>query len=178
MGAIERFAKRQVTDSENPSAETIWQVWIDETHPTIADEVAAYAIVFPLLPTVYTFPSGKEAVLQSVNIVDIDERSWDFKVSYAKLQRKEEDFIEYEFDIGLQDVTITHALATSPFTGGGRTAPDFQKGVNISSDGKVQGVSNGQATFAFQLTKYWAIDAITPTYQLATSARWVYRAHP
>ena len=50
MGAIERFAKRQVTDSENPSAETIWQVWIDETHPTIADEVAAYAIVFPLLP--------------------------------------------------------------------------------------------------------------------------------
>ncbi len=166
MGASERFAKRQVTDSENPSAETIWQVWIDAEHPTIADEVAAYAIVMPLIPTTYTFPSGKIAVLQSVAIADIDERSWDFKLSYARLQRKEEDFIEYEFDIGLQDVTLTHAAATTSFTGGGRTAPDFKKGVNISSDGKVQGVSNGQPTFAFQLTKYWAIDDVTAAYQL------------
>ncbi len=166
MGASERFAKRQVTDSEDPSAETVWAVYIDDEHPVIADEVAAYAILMPLLPTFYTFPSGKLAVLQAVNITDIDERSWDFKASYAKLQRKEENFIEYEFDIGLQEVTLTHALATSPFTGGGRTSPDFKNGVNISSDGKVQGVSNGQPTFAFQLTKYWPIDDVTAAYQL------------
>lgn len=166
MGYSERFAKRQVTDSENPTAETIWQVYQDDVHPSIADEVAAYAILFPHLPTHYDFPSGKRAVLQSVNISDINERSWDFKVNYAALVRKEEDYLEYEFDVGLQDVTITHALETTPYTHSSRTAPDFQKGVNISSDGKVQGISNGQPTFSFQLTKYWAIDAITPAYQL------------
>lgn len=166
MGACERFAKRSVVDSENPSAETIWSVWVDAEHPTIADESEAYAIVAPLIPTTYTFPSGKIAVLQSVNVTDIDERSWDFKLSYARLQRKEENYIEYEFDIGLQEVTLTHALDTTPFTGGGRTAPDFKKGVNISSDGKVQGVSVGQPSFTFSVTKYWPIAAITRAYQL------------
>ena len=170
MGACERFAKRSVVDSENPSAETIWQVWIDDEHPAIADESAAYAIVLPLIPTTYTFPSGKLAVLQSVSITDIDERSWDFKLSYAKLQRKEEDFIEYEFDIGTQDVTITHALDTTPFTGGGRSAPDFKNGVNVSPDGKVQGVGVGQPTFTFQVTKHWPIAAITQAYQLQVRA--------
>lgn len=170
MGYAERFAKRQVTDSENPSAETIWSVWVDAEHPTIADEVAAYAIIAPVVPTTYSFPSGKTAVLQSIAISDIDEKSWDFKLSYAKLQRKKEDYIEYEFDIGLQDVTLTHALSTTAYTGGGRTAPDFQKGVNISSDGKVQGISNGQPTFAFQLTKYWAIDAVDAAYQLVVKS--------
>lgn len=166
MGASERYAKRSIVDSENPSAETVWQVWVDDEHPVIADEVEAYAIVFPLIPTTYTFPSGKQALLQSVNITDVSDEWWDFKLSYAYLQRKDDNFIEYEFDIGLTDVTITHALDTTPFSGGGRTAPDFQNGVNVSPDGKVQGIANGQPTFSFQVTKHWPIEAITRAYQL------------
>jgi len=94
---------------------------------------------------------------------------WDFKLSYAALILKPELYVEYEFDVGLQDVTITHATATQAYTGGGRVAPDFQRGVNISKDGVPQGVSVGQPTFSFQLTKYWPLEgpnAVTRPYQL------------
>jgi hypothetical protein len=171
MTVSELFAKRSIVDSENPTAETVWRVFRDELHPVIADEAAAYSIALPFFPTHYDFPSGKRAILQSINIIDIDEvNMWDFKLSYAALQRKEEDYIEYSFSIGLQDVTITHAQATTPFTAAGRVAPDFMRGVNISKDGIPQGVSVGQPTFSFELTKYWPIASITRAYQLQVRA--------
>jgi hypothetical protein len=167
MGICERFAKRQITDSENPTAETVYQVWND-ADDTYADEAAAYAALIALpLPSTYTFPSGKVARLSSIAISDIDEASWDFKVSYAYNAPKEDDEVEFEFNIGLQDVTVTHALATTAHTGGGRTAPNFQQGVNISSDGKVQGVSVGLPTFSFSYVKHWALADVTESYLIA-----------
>src|SRR5690606_3836459 len=149
-----------------PSAETVWQVW-SEPSQVIADEVAAYAaLVAHPLPTTYTFPSGRVATLSNIAIADIDEKSWDFTVSYAVFVPKEENEVEYEFEAGSQSVTITHADATTPFTGGGRTAPNFQRGINISSDGKVQGIAVDRPQFTFSLTKYWPRAAVTPAYQL------------
>jgi len=167
MGIAERFAKRQVTDSENPTAETVYQVWND-ADDTYADEAEAYAALIALpIPSTYTFPSGKVARLSSIAISDIDEASWDFKVSWGYNAPKEADSTEFEFNIGIQDVTVTHALATTAYTGGGRTAPDFKQGVNISSDGKVQGVSVGLPTFSFSVVKHWALADITPAYVMA-----------
>jgi hypothetical protein len=167
MGICERFAKRQVTDSENPTAEIVYQVWNDADN-TYADEAAAYAALVALpIPSTYTFPSGKVARLSSIAISDIDEASWDFKVSYSYNAPKEDDEVEFEFNIGIQDVTVTHALATTAYTGGGRTAPNFQRGVNISTDGKVQGVSTGLPTFAFSVVKHWALAHISPAYLIA-----------
>lgn len=162
----EKFASRQVTDSENPSAELVWQV--RDTDGSITDEVGAYAALIAVpLPTTYTFPSSRVANLSSIGISDVSDKIWEFKVSYSYNAPKEEDETEFEFNISLQDVTVTHALATTSYTGGSRTAPDFKQGVNISSDGKVQGVSVGLPTFSFSVVKHWALASITPVYLLA-----------
>ncbi len=83
-------------------------------------------------------------------------------MDYAKFSKP----VEYEFDIGLSDVTITHSIGTTAYSGGSRSAPDFQGGVNVSAEGKIQGVSVGQPTFTFALKKYWGISEVTQTYQL------------
>lgn len=167
MGVSEKFAARVVTDSEKPSAETMWQVW-DEPSQPIADELEAYAaLVAHPLPTSYTFPSGRVANLVSIGIADVNQESWDFRVEYSVFEPPEVDETEFEFEVGLQDVTITNALGTTSHTGGGRTAPDFSNGVNVSSDGKIQGVGVGQPNFSFSITKHWARSAITSTYWLA-----------
>jgi hypothetical protein len=167
MGAQEVYAARRVIESDNPTSETTWHVWVDADHPTIADEAAAAVILAPLLPAVYNFSDGRKAILQSVEIADITEQWWSFRVLYARLQRREKDATEYEFDIGLTDVNITHAAATTAYTGPGRVAPNFQRGINIDADGTVQGISAGQPTASFTIKKYWDIAAITPAYRKA-----------
>lgn len=144
-------------------------VW-DEPAQPIADEVAAYAaLVAHPLPTTYTFPSGRVASLTNIQITDVNEKSWDFRVSYSVYVPKVENEIDYEFEAGSQSVTLTHALATAAFTGGGRTAPNFQNGINISSDGKIQGISVDRPQFTFSLTKYWPTALVTPAYQLTVA---------
>jgi hypothetical protein len=161
----EKFASRRITDAESPSAETVWQVFGNGV--TITNETQAYAaLVAHPLPTIYTFPSGRVASLVNIGISDITNAMWEFVVRYSTFEPKQVDEVEYEFEVGLQEVTITHALATTAYTGGGRTAPNFQKGVNISADGKVQGVSVGQPSFAFSYTKYWDRADVDAAYQL------------
>lgn len=163
MTVKERFAARRITDEEqSPSAETVWYVMRDDEHPTATDEAAAYAILLAAIPTSYTIPSGKILGLNSVSISDISETWFDFRITYAKFSRA----LEYEFDIGLNDVTVTHSLATTAYTGSGRTAPNFQGGININADGKVQGINSSTPSFTFSLTKNWAISDVTTAYQL------------
>ena len=166
----ERFASRKITDSESPTAETVWAVWSDPSSPITTETEAYAALIAHPLPTSYTFPSGRVATLVNIQISDIDEKSWDFTVSYSVFVPKEEDDIEYEFEAGSQSVTITHADATTAYTGGGRTAPDFNGGINVSSDGKIQGISVDRPKFSFSLTKYWAREDIDETYQIAVSS--------
>jgi hypothetical protein len=169
MPVCERFAARKINDSESPSAETTYMVWDDGTN-TITDEITAYAaLVAHPMPTTYTFPSGRVADLVNVAINDIDEKNWDFVLSYDVFQPKEENDVEYEFEAGSQQVTLTHASATTPFTGGGRIAPDFGGGININSNGEIQGISVDRPRFNFTLTKYWPTAVITPAYQIAVS---------
>lgn len=164
MPVEERFASRKITDSENPSAETVWLVSSTADDP-IADEVAAYAaLIAHPVPSTYTFPSGKVAELTNIAIADIDQKSWDFTVSYSVFVPKQEDDIEFEFEAGSQSVTLTHANSTTVYTGGGRTAPDFKGGINVSSDGKIQGIAVDRPRFSFTLTKYWAASAIDAAY--------------
>lgn len=169
MPVCEKFAARKINDSESPSAETTYMVWDDGSN-TITDELGAYAaLVAHPIPTTYTFPSTRVADLVSIDITDIDETSWDFVLRYDVFEPKVDNQLDYEFEAGSQSVTITHASGTTPFTGGGRTAPDFQGGINISSSGDVSGISVDRPKFNFTLTKYWPTALVTAAYQLQIS---------
>lgn len=159
--ACEKFASRIINDSESPTAETVWHLF------DYADEVAAYAgLIAAPLPSTYTFPSGRVATLSNIAIKDISDSQWEATVSYSVYVPKVLEQVDYEFEAGSQSVTLTHALATTAYTGGGRTAPNFQKGINVSPDGKIQGVSVERPQFTFQLTKYWAPELVDAAYQL------------
>lgn len=170
MAVCEKYAARRIRDSESPTAETTWLIW-DDPDSAVADETAAYAALLAApLPLSYTFPSGKTADVTGIALNETGDKNWEAVVSYSVFVPKEDNDIEFQFEISLQDVTITHATSTTAYTGGGRTAPDFSGGVNISADGKVQGVSNGQPKFSFSVTKYWPIAAITPGYMANVKA--------
>lgn len=159
--AEEKYASRVINDSEAPTAETVWLLF------DYADEAAAYAgLIAAPLPSTYTFPSGRVASLKNIAIKDVSSAMWEATVSYDVHIPKVLDQIDYEFEAGSQQVTITHALATTAYTGGGRTAPNFQKGINISADGKIQGIAVDRPQFTFQLTKYWDPTEVTAAYQL------------
>lgn len=164
MATCEKYATRNVVDSETPSAELVYHVF------EAASEIAAYAEVIAVAPNAYNFPSGKTATLNSLRLQEVSESNglfnYEVTLSYGVFTPKEENDIDYEFEIGLQDVTITHATATTAYTAGGRVAPDFENGVNVSADGKVQGIGYGQPQFKFTLTKYWPVAAVTQAYQL------------
>lgn len=162
--AEEKFASRVINDSESPTAETVWLLF------DYADEVAAYAgLIAAPLPSTYTFPSGRVASLKSISIRDVSNNMWEANVSYDVHIPKVLDQVDYEFEAGSQQVTLTHALATTAYTGGGRTAPDFKQGINVSADGKIQGIAVDRPQFTFQLTKYWDPADVTAAYQLTVA---------
>lgn len=165
--AQEKYAARIISDSEAPSAETTWHVF------GAADEIEAYAALAAApIPALYTFPSGKIAYLANVQIKDVYEstREQDLTheatLSYSYKAPITAGDIEYEFEVAAQSVTLTHAIDTTAYTGGGRTAPNFNKGINISPDGKIQGISVERAQFSFQVTKHWPAASVTQAYQI------------
>lgn len=163
--ALEQFAKRTIVDSENPTAETVWHVF------GAANELAAYtALSLAPLPAMYTMPSAKVCYLDRVQIKDVyeasDERFVTHEAVASYVYKPPEDQVEYEFEAGSQTTTLTTALETTPFTGGGRSAPDFRGGINISSEGKVQGIDIEVPKGSFSLTISWPFDLVTRSYQL------------
>ncbi|MCA9132940.1 MAG: hypothetical protein KDA45_07285 [Planctomycetales bacterium] len=165
MAACEKYATRAITDSESPSAELVYRVYDAES------EVAAYAELAALpIPSSYTFPSGKVATLNAIGIREIAESASGFTyeatLSFSTYEPKQANDVDYEFEAGAQSVTLTHATATTAFTGGGRTAPDFKRGINVSADGKIQGISVDRPRFSFSVTKYWPVASVTTAYQL------------
>lgn len=168
MGVCEKYASRKITDGESPSAETVWRVWDEDG--SITDEADAYAALLAHpLPTSYTFPSTRVATLKSISITDVSDEEWEFTVSYSTFEAPAVDQVDYEFEAGTQSVTVTHALATTAYTGGGRTAPDFKNGINVGSDGKVQGIAVDLPRFSFSVTKHWAAADVDQAYQIVVA---------
>lgn len=166
--AIEQFAKRVITDSENPTAEMVWHVF------GAATELIAYtALSSAPLPAMYTMPSSKVCYLDRVTIKDVYESSDEAFVTHeataSYVYKPPDDQVDYEFEAGFQTVTLTTALETTPFSGGSRSAPDFRNGINISSEGKVQGIDIEVPKFSFALTISWPIALITRAYQLTVA---------
>jgi hypothetical protein len=152
MPVAEKYASRMVDDNDaSPRAETIWRAW------DCADEVAATNAIALAIPSIVT---AKE-----IGETGIDKREFEFTCVYQV--KPQEDDIEWSFQVGGQSVTLTHAYDTVAYTGGGRTAPDFQGGINISPKGEVQGISIERPQFNFSATKHWDRALITPSYQLA-----------
>ena len=174
MEVCEKYASRSINDSESPSAETQWYVFREASDPPNVSETDAYAALVgdPGFLTTYTFPSGLTAGLTNIAITDRDEKSWEFKVSYGVFVPKKLDDIDYEFTVGLENITAIRSLVTQAYTNtvAGRVAPNFQGGVNVDANGKPRGVDVGVGTFAFTLTKYWDTPAITQAYQLQLKA--------
>lgn len=166
--ACEQHAARVIVDGANPTAETSWHVF------GAADEIAAYSALSSVpLPGLYNMPSGKVCYIDSVQIEDVFPSSSDGQLSHKATARysyqKPESDIGYEFEAGSQTVTITHALQTTSYSGGGRAAPNFQNGINVSSEGKIQGIDIEVPKFSFSLTINWPVDLVTRAYQLTVS---------
>lgn len=166
--AVEQFAKRVITDSETPTAETVWHVF------GASSEIVAYnALSSAPLPAVYTMPSLKVCYLDRVTIKDVFESSnakdLTHEATATYVYKPPEDQVDYEFEAGFQTTTMTRALETTPFSGGGRSAPDFRGGINISSEGKVQGIDIEVPKFSFALTISWPIALVTRPYQLTVA---------
>ena len=161
MPVSEKHSARSVTVSENPSARTIWRVW------DVADESAASSLLIPQLPANYLFPNDKVGYLTSMEMREVFEgQEYEATVTYNTSEPKQQNSFDYEFEIGSQSVTVTTSLGTTAYTGGGRTAPNFNGGININADGEVQGLSIDVPTFSFSVTGYWPKDVIDRSYQL------------
>lgn len=108
-------------------------------------------------------------MLSNLAVKEVGERSntdREYEATAVYAVKPKEDDIEYSFVAGSQDVVLTHALATTAYTGGGRIAPDFHGGINISPEGEIQGISVQRPRFTFAVTKQWPVSAITTSYQL------------
>ncbi len=168
--ACEEYAARRINDNEqSPSAETRWNIF------SAVDEIEAYTTLAAApLPGLYVMPSGKSCTLRNIQIEDVAEYEADMPhrlthkavVTYSW---QYEDTLDYEFEVSGQSVTITHSLDTVSYTGGGRTAPDFEGGININADGKIQGIDIDRPAFSFSVTKHWDFEYITQAYQVTLS---------
>ncbi len=171
--AAEQFASRVVVDSTtsdvSPSVETMWHIF------GASDEIEAYtALTTVPVPAIYTTPSGRICYLETVEMKDVFESSDALRLTHSAnckyVYKKPDDQVDYEFEAGSQTVTLTNALETLAYTGGGRTAPDFRSGINVSSEGKIQGIDIEQPKFSFSLTISWPKAMITRAYQLTVSS--------
>lgn len=164
MNVCEKASSRVIRDGEKPTAETQWLIWENDESLTVS-ELEAQAALYAVLPTSYTFQSGRTAGLTALQIKEDSDFNWTATASYSVFEPKAANDVEYEFEAGTQSITLTHSLGTTPYTGGGRVAPDFSGGINVSSDGKVQGIQTERPKFSFSLTKYWPTVLITGAYQ-------------
>lgn len=163
--ACEQFAARVISIGDNPTAETTWHIFGATSESDAYDALSAVP-----LPALYSMPDAKICYLDTIQLKDVAEGTDDHVLTHSATARYSykppEDSIDYEFEAGSQNVTLTHALETAAYTGGGRTAPNWRRGINISSDGKIQGIDIEVPRFSFALTISWPTELITQTYQL------------
>ncbi len=127
--AIEQYAKRVLQESEDSrTLETEWHVF------GAADEIAARAALASAAPSGYVFPATSAVgYLRNISIKDVYESSDEnflthqATLTYSAKEPKKVDDIDYAFDTaGVQEqLTLTHALSTTPVTANGRKVPDF-----------------------------------------------------
>lgn len=163
--AKEKYASRVINDNEEqtqPTAEATWLVF------GAADDPAAFTALNGVIPAFYNFPSGRTGYLKNISLKDVAESTLETVVTHEAILTYgyRNPLLEYEFEIGGQSVTLTHSINTTPYTGGGRTAPDFNGGINVSADGKIQGIQVERALSQFAITKHWETSLLTEAYQL------------
>ncbi len=162
--AEERWASRQIDDSENPSAQTAWIVM------GATDYASARAALDVVLPTTFTFPSSRVAYLDSVNCTEIrDDEFFAFAIGYRAQPMPAPNDEEYSFDVSAPSERVFQSLATVSFNPSGKTAPNFGGAIGVA-DGQPQGHDILAPYSTFSITKNWPRAVITDAYQVGVEA--------
>lgn len=162
--AYEISASRQIDDSENPSAQTSWQV-IGAT-----DYADARATLDGVLPATFTFPSSRVAYLDSIEALELrDDEFWRFAIGYRADPRPAPNDEEYSFDVSAPSERVFQSLATVAFNPSGKTAPNFGGAIGVA-DGQPQGKEILAPYSTFSITKNWPRAVITEAYQIGVEA--------
>jgi hypothetical protein len=159
ISAWEQAESRTINDGENPTAETRWLI------TGTSDDNAALVYLYGILPTVYTFPSGKQAVLNSVSLDETGTDSWVARPKYSVYEVPKTDDVDYEFDISVQMERITQSLQTQAYAPSGKQAPNFGGAIGVDGD-RIEGIDAPFPKFSFSVTKYWDAAAVTQAYQI------------
>lgn len=159
--AYELTARRQIDDSESPSAATAWQV-IGAT-----DYADARSALDAVLPTSFTFPSSRVAYIDSVNATELlEDEFWEFAIGYRSQAKPTFNETEFEFDVAADNETIYQSLATQGYARPGNTVPNFNSAIGIGQgDGPPRGISPLNPASTFTITKHWAVASVTQAYQ-------------
>lgn len=158
--AYELAASRVISDTESPSAQTVWQVVGATDYATAAAALAA------VVPTSFTFPDSRVALINGAVARELrDDEFWIFDVSYAAQPRPTFDETEYEFDVSAQTERIYQSISTTAFNPSGKTTPNFGGAIGLV-DGQPQGVEPLSPFSTFAVTKHWAVASVTQAYQL------------
>lgn len=96
--------------------------------------------------------------------------TWDATVTYTRSDRQpaETGSVEFSFDIALDSQRILTSNSTiNRYVPAGAALTDFQKAINVDSDGVAGGVDVRVPTSAFTLSYYPAVAIVTTNYQKA-----------
>ncbi|MEM7557482.1 MAG: hypothetical protein AAF394_00030 [Planctomycetota bacterium] len=164
--AYELEARREITDGENPSARTYWQV------KDATDYADARSLLDAALPSTFLFPSGVAAFLDQIQASEhIGDTFFEFVCSYNTQPLKAIDDTEFEFDVSAPTEPIYQSIQTTPYTATGVTAPDFNGAIGVEwGNNQPKGRPPHRPYSTFSITKHWALAAIDQAYQLQVEA--------
>jgi hypothetical protein len=160
VSAYELAGRREINDEENPSANTVWQVSGATSYAN------ARATLDAVLPTRFTFPSGKIAYLDAIAAIELrDDEFFEFAIAYRSQPTPQENQTEYEFDVSAPNEPLIQAISTTAYAPPGRRAPEFGGAIGVQTSGAVQGRQQLTPASTFSITKYWPFAAVTLAYQ-------------
>jgi hypothetical protein len=160
MTAYELATRRVFNDSENPDAQTVWQV------DNASNYQNARAQLDAALPTAFQFPSGRVAYLDQIAATELrDNEFFEFAIVYRSQPLPTFGELEYEFDVSADDETVFQSLATASYIPvGERPAPNFDQGIGVPT---ITGAVPLKPVSVFRVTKHWAAIEITTAVQYA-----------
>ena len=159
--AYEIAASREINDSESPSAQTTWQVY------GATGYINARAALDAVLPTVFTFPSGRIAYLDSIEADELkDDTFYQFTIGYQSQPDPGFNQIDYEFNVAVADETFYQSISTAAYSPTGKAAPSYGGAVGVQfGHRQPSGMNALQPYSSFSITKHWPVPSVTLPYQ-------------